>query len=107
MVLELSCGGSLLEWLPANGPQLEVIELANILHQVALGLVHLKQHGIVHRDLAARYSLRMAVPNWLPGTWHDHGRPGAAFRPPFRIQSCKMSTVGPFVYSRTHGCIWP
>ena len=54
MILEFSCGGSLEDWLPTNGPSLKLTELLSILHQVAMGLVALKAHQIVHRDIAAR-----------------------------------------------------
>ena len=54
MILEFLEGGSLDEWLPANGPKLHGTELLSVVHQIALGLVALGRAGIVHRDLAAR-----------------------------------------------------
>lgn len=54
MILEFLPGGALDEWLPGNGPKLDGTELVSMVHQVALGLVALKQAAIIHRDLAAR-----------------------------------------------------
>ena len=57
MILEFLTGGSLDQWLPANGPLLlkpTAFKLIHLLHQVALGMTELGKAGIVHRDLAAR-----------------------------------------------------
>jgi serine/threonine protein kinase len=56
-VLEFLKGGSLDQWLPANGHVLLTptpTKLTHMLHQVALGCLALSQAGIIHRDLAAR-----------------------------------------------------
>lgn len=60
MILEFLTGGSLDQWLPANGPLLlkpTASKLVHLLHQVALGMIELGKAGIVHRDLAARNCL--------------------------------------------------
>lgn len=57
MILEFLTGGSLDQWLPANGPMLlkpTASKLVHLLHQVALGMTELGKASIVHRDLAAR-----------------------------------------------------
>ena len=57
MILEFLVGGSLADWLPANGPKLlkpTAAKLFHLLHQVSLGMLALARARIVHRDLAAR-----------------------------------------------------
>ena len=49
MILEFSCGGSLEDWLPENGPGLRLPDTLSILHQVAMGLQSLKENRIIHR----------------------------------------------------------
>ena len=49
MILEFSCGGSLEDWLPDNGPGLTLPDTLSILHQIAMGLQSLKEHCIIHR----------------------------------------------------------
>jgi len=74
MILEFLTGGSLDQWLPANGPLLlkpTSSKLVHILHQVALGMTELGKAGIVHRDLACRNVL---IDETLQVKVADYGR---------------------------------
>ncbi|ETO10875.1 hypothetical protein RFI_26503 [Reticulomyxa filosa] len=69
LVMEYMDGGSVQEYLHHDSPQsiqISSLQRLKIAKQVALGINHLHQHNIVHRDIAAR-NLLMKNPKTHPG----------------------------------------
>ena len=54
IITELMKHGSLLEYLKGDGSSLELLQLINMMSQVAAGMAYLGKNNYIHRDLAAR-----------------------------------------------------
>ncbi|XP_030074137.1 tyrosine-protein kinase ZAP-70 [Microcaecilia unicolor] len=54
LVMEMASGGPLHKFLSSKKDQIPVSNVAELMHQVAMGMKYLEEKNFVHRDLAAR-----------------------------------------------------
>ncbi|PIN97223.1 hypothetical protein AB205_0213990, partial [Aquarana catesbeiana] len=54
LVMEIASAGPLNKFLPSKKDEVSISNVAELMHQVSLGMKYLEEHNFVHRDLAAR-----------------------------------------------------
>ncbi|XP_077332442.1 tyrosine-protein kinase ZAP-70 [Lithobates pipiens] len=54
LVMEIASAGPLNKFLPSKKDEVSISNIAELMHQVSLGMKYLEEHNFVHRDLAAR-----------------------------------------------------